>query len=672
MTTNGWIANAINWAWEQGQADILSNSWGGGSPSSLINEAIDNALRFGRRGLGSPVVFAAGNQNGELSYPASYPETIAVTAMSMCNERKSLTSCDGEAWWGANYGPGVDVAAPGVKISTLDNAGPDGWGTGDYLTEFNGTSAACPNAAGVVALILSTAPDLTATEARYILESSCDKAGEYEYRSFVVGQANGSWSPDLGYGRINAGKALNTLTCDNCLGCLDGIRNGQETGIDCGGPNCLPCATCHDGILNGDEDDIDCGGSCEECLCFDQTLQLTIQFDHYPEETSWTIRRPNGVIVAAAGPFIEAIGLSTYTEEIRLSEGQYIFSLNDSYGDGICCNYGEGSFQLLDSNGAIVIAGHEFSAAASVSFCVRSNSNSCSDGIQNGDETGIDCGGSCAACNNLACVAQVIENSDFETGWGIWQGEIMVRRSSLDQAFANSGDWCIRLAGSANQSGLQTSSLDLSNLSDIEIQFAFTSSGLEKLKEGFSLHLSSDAGKTFTPVAQWKQVRDFINDKPYLESVQLQGPFSGHSVLRFQVDGNSSKDRVYLDDIFISGCSATNEPGQAFSTPTVPPGRNVNAQLPSKKEIKFQLEMALFPNPSRGFLQLQFHSLSTRQSSLQIFNVQGQLVHEESFDEKYLAMTSMRLDLQHLPAGVYWLQYLSNEVKQRKKFMITR
>jgi len=49
--------------------------------------------------------------------------------------------------------------------------------------------------------------------------------------------------------------------------CSDGIQNGDETGVDCGGTDCDPCPpTCTDGIQNGDETGIDCGGSvCDPC-----------------------------------------------------------------------------------------------------------------------------------------------------------------------------------------------------------------------------------------------------------------------------------------------------------------------------------------------------------------------------------------------------------------------
>ncbi|MBK8636590.1 MAG: hypothetical protein IPN72_24835 [Saprospiraceae bacterium] len=47
--------------------------------------------------------------------------------------------------------------------------------------------------------------------------------------------------------------------------CTDGIQNGDETGVDCGGSNCPACPTCTDGIQNGNETGVDCGGNCTPC-----------------------------------------------------------------------------------------------------------------------------------------------------------------------------------------------------------------------------------------------------------------------------------------------------------------------------------------------------------------------------------------------------------------------
>lgn len=53
-------------------------------------------------------------------------------------------------------------------------------------------------------------------------------------------------------------------SCDPCPTCSDGIKNGNETGVDCGG-DCDPCPTCDDGVQNGNETGIDCGGDCDPC-----------------------------------------------------------------------------------------------------------------------------------------------------------------------------------------------------------------------------------------------------------------------------------------------------------------------------------------------------------------------------------------------------------------------
>jgi hypothetical protein len=46
--------------------------------------------------------------------------------------------------------------------------------------------------------------------------------------------------------------------------CTDGVKNQDETGVDCGGV-CSPCPSCADGIQNQGEEDIDCGGPCTAC-----------------------------------------------------------------------------------------------------------------------------------------------------------------------------------------------------------------------------------------------------------------------------------------------------------------------------------------------------------------------------------------------------------------------
>lgn len=198
-------ADAINYAAsrkEDFSAMILSLSWGLSSGDYLaVHAAIRNAWSRGC------LLFAAsGNANGPISFPARYPEVIAVGASTPCDERKSPTSCDGETYWGSNYGPEQELVAPGVRILTTDRTGSFGYSPGDYTSTFNGTSAACPGAAGVAALVFSANPTLSNLQVRTILQATAaDRVGSIE---------EDPPGPDdaMGHGRVDAAKAVRWAT----------------------------------------------------------------------------------------------------------------------------------------------------------------------------------------------------------------------------------------------------------------------------------------------------------------------------------------------------------------------------------------------------------------------------------------------------------------------------
>ena len=156
--------------------------------------------------------------------------------------------------------------------------------------------------------------------------------------------------------------------------CNDGLQNGDEIGTDCGGScpdECPPEPTCDDGIQNGNEQGVDCGGSfCPACPCVDITV--TINLDDYPEETSWSITNANGATVASGGTYAGQPDGSTVTEDVCLVEGCYDFTINDSFGDGICCGYGNGSYSVADAYGDILASGGQFGSTEITPFCVSS------------------------------------------------------------------------------------------------------------------------------------------------------------------------------------------------------------------------------------------------------------------------------------------------------------
>ena len=170
------------YSWNTMGVDVISCS-AGLSPeyinlltidTALCNEELRLAYTDGRDGKGSVLLFSAGNDNvNEVLWPANIAATIAVGASDMCDTRKRPNDCSGENWWGSSYGETLDLIAPGVKIATCDISGSYGYSSDDYAMTFNGTSAACPVAAGVTALLLSENPSLTSEEVRHLLKFTC-------------------------------------------------------------------------------------------------------------------------------------------------------------------------------------------------------------------------------------------------------------------------------------------------------------------------------------------------------------------------------------------------------------------------------------------------------------------------------------------------------------------
>ncbi len=203
-------ANAINYAANNG-ADVLSNSWGWGEETEAITDAIDSVRKNGRNGKGCVLVFASGNgYSGWPAYPGELDQVICVGA----------TDPDDVRWAYSNYGDPLDVMAPSndpdtQTLVTTDIQGTDGMNNyldlirswNDYESPYQAytknmgkTSGACPQVAGLAALLLSQNPNLTAGEVQSIIQASADDIDDPD------------WDQETGWGRINVYNALATAT----------------------------------------------------------------------------------------------------------------------------------------------------------------------------------------------------------------------------------------------------------------------------------------------------------------------------------------------------------------------------------------------------------------------------------------------------------------------------
>ena len=214
------------------------------------------------------------------------------------------------------------------------------------------------------------------------------------------------WMSVFGTGTryIHSGGTAPTPTC------TDGIQNGDETGVDCGGscPNSCPTVpTCTDGIQNGDETGVDCGGSCpNNCPTTGGGDCGEFGITYVDNTTGIIYHRDNGYRAN-----YQYLCLDGDCRPGTLEDGYYKrtveVSLNQTYNVEF----------RVDAVPAQVSVTDQFTfTTAACSFTGGGTTPTCTDGIQNGDETGVDCGGSCPnSCPTGPTCTDGIRNGD-ETG----------------------------------------------------------------------------------------------------------------------------------------------------------------------------------------------------------------------------------------------------------------
>lgn len=191
------IAEAVAYAVDNG-ADIINVSIAGPNTTGVERAAFEHA-----RAHGVLVLVAAGNDAESLDDygPASDPNVVTVGATNPAGERAAFS----------NWGPAVDIAAPGVDIlslrarrtDTLRDVGGMPYTPGSAYVgadkryyRATGTSFAAPIVSGIASLVLSARPGLDAEALRRMLESSARDIDEPGIDNFS------------GYGLIDAGAAL--------------------------------------------------------------------------------------------------------------------------------------------------------------------------------------------------------------------------------------------------------------------------------------------------------------------------------------------------------------------------------------------------------------------------------------------------------------------------------
>jgi len=449
---------------------------------------------------------------------------------------------------------------------------------------------------------------------------------------------------------------------------------------------------------------VNIGNVCSGAQACDENITLTLMTDNYGSETSWVLMNSAGSIVESGSDYESN---TTYTFNWALGQDAYTFIINDEFGDGICCDWGNGSYTLKDGCDNVLKSGGEFSSSESIDFCITGNfaptvasngpyfadeevvidfssaGSEDSDGfIQSYDwnfgdgNTSTEANPTHAythAGNYIATLAvtddggltatdvanvtitelSTFEENYFESGWNGWSdgGSDCVRYRGPR---SYEGDYSIRLRdNSGSYSAVTSSAYNLNAYKQTTVDFYFYSHSME---EGEDFWLRYFDGSSWTTVESWVSGTDFNNEGFYHATVSISSldyTFPPEAKFRFQCDASGNTDYIYIDQLTITASLSAQS-------------SDSNIELVSNQrrvvDIEEDMDLVLYPNPVEDILYVKLNI--EEEAVVNIFNVSGQLVKALQ-----IHTDETPINVSELASGVYLLKVTFEDEVFVKRFV---
>lgn len=397
-------------------------------------------------------------------------------------------------------------------------------------------------------------------------------------------------------------------------------------------------------------------------------ISIRITLDNYPGETSWQLRDAAGKAILSGARYTSAMRLRTITADTCLTVGCYSFVILDSFGDGICCKYGNGRYEVIQ-DGKVIFSGGTFGKTEERPFCITAP-DTCNDGIKNGTETGIDCGGhNCPPCsgsnnpgtgNTGSPGPQLLGAYYFESGWEGWTGGASDTKW-YQGPYAFEGQGALMIMDDAGDgSAIVSPSLNLSAFGKVKIDFALYPFSMEKDEDFWLMYHDGTGWKV---LKEYVSETDFENDLFYEASFTINAGdhnFPPNARFRFQCDASTNADQVYIDAVRITGFPhGTRISENETENYVTVSGLSSNRQKPVDAAY-----VHIHPNPASGFIHID---TDLEDAEVEFINMAGKTeVRWNMHNEGKTA------DISWLPSGIYLLKIISGKASYTRKLMIAR
>jgi hypothetical protein len=104
-----------------------------------------------------------------------------------------------------------------------------------------------------------------------------------------------------------------------------------------------------------------------------KTVQFKLTLDDFGSELKWSVKNANtGQLVVSGLGYPNKERGKEIIQEVCLPEGCYSIFIGDNYGDGLCCEYGDGAFEVLyKDSGEMISKADQFEFIYQDTFCVE-------------------------------------------------------------------------------------------------------------------------------------------------------------------------------------------------------------------------------------------------------------------------------------------------------------